>query len=210
MSNDHGLLLDAEAEHRASPRTYSVPRRIVRDSLKPGEYVKLLFRVDPPAHSVEVERMWVEIVSARDRRYTGRLLNEPGYLQSIKHGDEISFGPEHIAAIATKPGDALYVDPEAFAVVSRRVWDNDEWPRRLERHEIPDPNFSGWFVLAGDESADYKADMNNFLPVPQATLCDRYRVLDSGLEGPLGSTMDWDEDNLEYVQSDTDASHRRS
>lgn len=98
----------------------------------------------------------------------------------------------------------MYTDPAAFAMVSKRVWEEDAWPARLERHPIPDPDFSGWFVLAGDESDPYKADKANFRPVPQATLFDRFKVLDSGLEGPVGTTMAWDEAALEYrVSSDS-------
>lgn len=72
-------LLSAEAAHKQDPRTYSIPRRAVRESLKPGDYVKLLFKVDPPVAQVEVERMWVAVTGSRDGEYTGRLANQPGY-----------------------------------------------------------------------------------------------------------------------------------
>jgi hypothetical protein len=51
--------------------------------------------------------------------------------------------------------------------VSREVWEKDAWPRRLERHSIPDPQFSGWFVLEGDESDDFKADFTNTRSFPR-------------------------------------------
>lgn len=191
-------LLDAEAAHREHPRTYSIPRRAVRETLTAGDYVKLLFKVDPPAGTVEEERMWVEVVAAADGVYTGRLANKPGYIRNLKPGDRIAFRPEHVAAREAEPGDPLYTDPDAFAVVSRRVWDEDAWPGLLERHEIPDEEFSGWFVMAGDEADDYKADQGNFVPVAQANLFDRFRVLDSGLEGPVGTIMIWNDDEAEY------------
>lgn len=87
----------------------------------------------------------------------------------------------------------------AFAVVSRRVWDDDAWPGRLERRRLPDPQFSGWFVLAGDERSAYRDDPTNFVPVAQATLFERFRVLDPGLEGPVGTTMLWDDAAAEYA-----------
>jgi hypothetical protein len=37
-----------------------------------------------------------------------------------------------------------------------------------------------------------------FVPVTQGELSDRFRVLDSGLEGPRGTTMTWDDETLEY------------
>lgn len=104
-------LLDAEVEHRAAPRTFSIPRRAVRDALVPGDLVKLLFVVDPPVRSVEVERMWVEVVEAKDGGYVGRLDNDPGYVRDLKADDLLSFRPEHVAARDAPEGDSLYTDP---------------------------------------------------------------------------------------------------
>ena len=192
------VLLDAEAAHQEHPRTYSIPRRVVRETLKPGDVVKLLFKVDPPAGRIEVERMWVEVVGLGDGTYMGRLANVPQHVPKLQFGDGVEFEARHVAGRDAEGGDPLYTDPNAFAVVSRRVWDEEAWPARLEHHEIPDRQFSGWFVLAGDETDAYKADWNNFVPVPQAGLFERFRVLDSGLEGPTGTTMTWSEEELEY------------
>lgn len=191
-------LLDAELQRRAAPRTFSIPRRAVRTALAPGDLVKLLFVVDPPVGSIGVERMWVEVAEADDEGYVGRLDNNPGYVRELKADDLLSFRPEHVAARDVSEGDPLYTDPGAFAVVSGRVWDEDAWPRRLERREIADPQFSGWFVFAGDEPESYLADPTNFVPVAHATLFDRFRVLDSGLEGPVGTTMAWNDEALEF------------
>lgn len=192
-------LLDAEAARRAAPRSFSIPRRAVRDSLKPGDLVKLLFVVGPPVQGVEVERMWVEVLEGADGGYVGRLDNKPGSARNLKAGDRVSFRPEHVAARDAPEGDPLYLDPDTLVIVSRRVWEDDAWPRRLERHDVPDPQFSGWIVFAGDEPPSYVADIENFAPVGQAELFDRFRVLDSGLEGPVGTTMAWDDAALEFV-----------
>lgn len=192
------VLANAEAAHRAAPRTYSIPRRIVRETLRPGELVKLGFVIDAPVATLEGERMWVQVVEVIDGRYRGRVDNEPRHLAHLRPGDWIEFGPEHVIAREAGPDDALYTDPALFAVVSRRVWDADEWPSRVERREIPDPEFSGWFVFAGNEPPEFLADATNFLPVPAANLFDRFRVLDSALEGPVGSRLDWSDVDAEY------------
>ena len=88
-----------------------------------------------------------------------------------------------------------HADPHHMQL-ALRVGDGD--PGRLECHEIPAEQFSGWFVFAGDETDEYKADPSNFQPVAQASLFDRFRVLDSGLEGPAGTTMVWNDDEAEY------------
>ena len=170
----------------------------MRESLKRGDTVKLLFRVDDPKAPVDVERMWVEVTGVDGVGYSGRLANRPTLIRDLRPGDVIAFRAEHVSARDAGPDDPLYTDPNAFAVVSRRVWEQDAWPSRLERLPIPDPQFSGWFVMAGDESDAYKADATNFVPLPQAALFDRFRVLDSGLEGPVGSTLTWDDEALEY------------
>jgi hypothetical protein len=191
-------LVNGEAAHRADPRTYSIPRRVVRESLRPGDLVKLGFVTDSTIERFDVERMWVRVDEVLGSGYRGRLDNVPGHIAGLTLGDLISFGPEHVIARWTPPDDPLYTDPAQFAVVSRLVWDSDHWPGRLERRALPDPTFSGWFVLAGDEASGYLADPNNFLPIPAAALFDRFRVVSSGMEGPIGTQMAWSEADSEY------------
>ena len=76
----------AEAIHRAHPRTFSIPRRVVRDSLRPGDYVKLSFRVDQRSGDVGAERMWVEVADFDGSHYSGRLANVPTELADLEPG----------------------------------------------------------------------------------------------------------------------------
>lgn len=191
-------IVNAEAAHRANPRTYSIPRRAVREALRPGNLVKLPFVVDPPVGTYDVERMWVQVEEVADGRYRGRLDNEPRFIPQLRPGDSVAFGPEHVMARHAAPEDPLHTDPTLFAVVSRKVWEADEWPSRVERRDIPDPAFSGWFVFAGTEPSLYLADPANFIPIDAGQLFDRFRVLDSALEGPVGTVWVWNEHDLEY------------
>jgi hypothetical protein len=196
-------LLDAEAAHREHPRTFSIPRRSVRKSLRPGDQVKLLFKVNDPTGAVEVERMWVEVARVENDRYLGRLDSDPVHAD-LACGDWVEFGPEHVAARFTQPDDPLFIDPNSFAIVSRAVWDEGAWPGKLERRAVPDPTFSGWVVLAGEEDERFLSDPANFLPIVQSALLDRFRFLDSGLEGAVGTTMVWNKAELEYQVSAPD------
>lgn len=193
-------LVDVEARHRQEPRSLSIPRSAVRRALVAGDLVKLWFVVDPPVGSVTVERMWVQVLEAEGAGYVGRLDNDPGYAQNLKADDRVRFGPEHVAARWADKADPLYLDPNGFAVVSSHVWADDAWPRRLERRKGVDPQSSGWFVFAGDESESFLADASNFRIVAHADLFSRFRVLDSGLEGPVGTKMQWDEQAVEFVK----------
>jgi hypothetical protein len=191
-------LLDVEAIHQEHPRTYSIPRRAVRETLVAGDLVKLVFGPDDLDVASPVERMWVEITDAAPGRYEGTLENAPTHLANVHQGDIIVFGPEHVAARNAEPNDPLYTDFDKFAIVSRDVWERDRWPGRLQRGQVGDEELSGWLVLAGDESEPVGSDWENFLPIRQAELCGRFRVLDSGLEGPVGTVMVWNEEAGEY------------
>jgi hypothetical protein len=68
----------------------------------------------------------------------------------------------------------------------------------LVRHPLDDDRFSGWFVLSGRENIGVLNDRENFAIVGQGELFDRWPVLDSGLEGPVGTVMVWNETDMEY------------
>jgi hypothetical protein len=193
-------LQDVAEVHKQHPRTFSIPRHDIRSSLRPGALAKLIFLADGEG-CPEAERMWVQVESVdSEGRYMGRLDNVPNALTELVPGVSVPFGPEHVAAIDEQDPETLAaVDPERVAIVSRRVWEDDEFPRRLERHAVPDPEFTGWFVLAGDESPSFKADRDNFLPLRNVQLFERFRVVDSAMEGPVGSVWVWSNDADEYL-----------
>ena len=73
-----------------------------RETLSPGQYVKLVFRFaaeDAKRTDLESERMWVQIVEIDEEgNYTGTLENEPLH-DAAKLGDVIHFHPLQIAEI---------------------------------------------------------------------------------------------------------------
>lgn len=91
-------LESAEARNRLY-KTFIIPSRDVRESLSPGYFAKLIFVAKlPPAG----ERMWVEITKKTRTGYIGILKNAPvtpPLKDILLSGDEIVFGPEHIAGV---------------------------------------------------------------------------------------------------------------
>ncbi len=87
--NDHYVLDDAEERHKEHPETFWVPDKGVRESLKIGSLVKLVFSMEVEAGSdeVSVERMWVEVTQVKADHYVGRLDNTP-YGSSCVHCDQ--------------------------------------------------------------------------------------------------------------------------
>jgi uncharacterized protein YegJ (DUF2314 family) len=44
----------------------------------------------------EGERMWVEVTKRDGDRFTGKLLNDPVFIDGLVYADEVHFGTEHI------------------------------------------------------------------------------------------------------------------
>jgi uncharacterized protein YegJ (DUF2314 family) len=89
-------LVSAEERKQQSPRTFVIPERARRESLRIGDQAKLLFEEQGLCGCVE--RMWVEILKrGSEGRYVGKLLNRPFFMVSIAYGDVVEFGPEHVA-----------------------------------------------------------------------------------------------------------------
>jgi len=89
---------NGEKLNKDSPETFSIPPRAQRDSLLPGELVKLIFRMSL-GEDVQIERMWVIIKSRTDTGYIGTLDNDPFCTKELQAGAEVVFGPEHIIQI---------------------------------------------------------------------------------------------------------------
>ena len=73
---------DGEAAHQESPDSFWMPPKEERESLRPGDIVKLMFRMilrDPGsgAEQEKVERMWVGVTGRDGRGYVRALDNDP-------------------------------------------------------------------------------------------------------------------------------------
>jgi hypothetical protein len=99
---DHGYYLDDATEYeRLYPEKYSIPSTEIRENLKVGDVVKLIFRFAGEwtmRLDNQCERMWVEVkeVDADYLRYRGELLNEPALHSAIVCGDELWFHSIHV------------------------------------------------------------------------------------------------------------------
>jgi uncharacterized protein YegJ (DUF2314 family) len=84
---------------KGAPQTFHIPPRNQRESILPGDIVKLIFRLETETEAF-VERMWVIVKGVGDAgTFTGVLDNDPTCTDEIKSGIEVTFGPEHVIAI---------------------------------------------------------------------------------------------------------------
>jgi len=85
------------------------PAPEIREDLKAGAYVKLLFRFaaeDAVRCDGEVERMWVRITGLdEDDYYIGVLDNDPRHADVLSCGDTIRFHPVHVMEVLRENGE---------------------------------------------------------------------------------------------------------
>lgn len=182
-------LEDVVDKQRQSPRHYPIPPSAERESLQPGDLVKLVFVAGDDA-----ERMWVEVDRVDGADFVGFLANQPKLI-ALQAGDEVRFQARHVAAIVFEP-----IDDSTLVIVSRRVVDEDAWPERLVR-QLPSEDYSGWQVFAGDEPAGWAGDPANARAVPVAQLLELFPVLESVFGDSRPGQWRWDASALEYRRS---------
>lgn len=91
--------LDSGVErHQEAPDSFEIPAASEREALKPGQLVKLMFRIDVDGE-VHVERMWVVVEEVRPEFYVGVLDNDPYCTADIRSGQKVQFHADHVIQI---------------------------------------------------------------------------------------------------------------
>ena len=186
-------LQDVEATRRDAPRSYSIPRSDQRALLCPGDVVKLVFEADQPSpEGWTAERMWVIVREQVGSGFVGELNNIPSFISDLTCGDLIQFQPKHVCALERSPS-GLALPWGLFAKVSPGIAAGTAWPAVATRFNPDATSSSGWIIAEG-------ADADTSASVLVDDLIASYRVLDSILDEPVGTSWRWDADSLEYIQ----------
>ncbi len=93
---------NAEETSREFPSTFKIPAREERESLRPGDFAKLMFRITSD-DEVGVERMWVRVQECNPGFYIGVLDNQATCTDEIGMGMTVDFEPAHVIDIIRKP-----------------------------------------------------------------------------------------------------------
>ncbi|PEC20178.1 immunity protein Imm33 domain-containing protein [Bacillus cereus] len=149
--------------NKEAPYTFYLPSSEILGKLKVGDLVKLIFVTkNEEEDGFNGERMWVEIIERNEKKFVGKLDNNP-YRLALKKGDKISFGIENICDTEYKdPASSdwdLYFDTKV--IVSNDVLEKREFNFML-REDSREEDDSGWSILSGYESDDYVSDPENF------------------------------------------------
>ena len=174
-------LKDAEARSEAAPDSFFIPPRAKRESLRVGDRVKLLFEGTTNDGDEVVERMWVEVVSVRSGTYDGELANKPSEIRSIRVGERVAFGPEHVAAYLWTAEELGY-DAGGFAWVRTELSvPGAEHPARVSMRPANLRSVdgdSGWILGRGDETASEYTDGEVFRWIDLGWLADLFPELE--------------------------------
>ena len=189
-------IANAEDLNRENPRSFFIPSRGERESLQPGDYAKLLFEItERSAGLPSGERMWVGVTGRDEQGYLGELANDPAAITTVKWGDTVRFGPEHVIAM---PGDWPLLDKKIL--VSRRSHDQDVRPRYVYREPPDNDTDSGWRALVGDETDEEVGDAGYILLQPVGFVLNRWPELRPVFETETErSRWYWDERNQRYA-----------
>jgi hypothetical protein len=97
-----------------NPQTFHLPEKEVRENLSVGQRAKMIFLLpteDEDGPYYQGERMWVKVVRVNQLGYSGALESNPITEGSIRTGDEVLFGPEHVIdAYLDTQSDELWTD----------------------------------------------------------------------------------------------------
>ena len=109
---DGWCLDDGEQYHQDAPATFWIPDLPVRQNLKPGDFVKLIFRIaiDNPEAPVAFERMWVIVSDVIPGGYLGLLDNNPTCIDEnefLWSGIELPFMPRHVIDFDERDADSI-------------------------------------------------------------------------------------------------------
>jgi hypothetical protein len=94
------VLEDVEARSKADPKKFQIAALADRESLRVGDFAKLVF-IQKTCHE-QGERMWVEVTEVESDHYHGVLANQPLYLTNVEFGDQISFEAKHVVSFGRK------------------------------------------------------------------------------------------------------------
>lgn len=133
------------------------------DKLKAGDLVKLVFFSDSDTDGYKGERMWVEITDRNKENFVGKLDNEPYHLKSLKLGQILHFGTEHICDTEYEDDDAAKMDYyfDTLVTVSNDVLERNEF-NFLLKDKPNEPNDSGWVIFSGYEEDEFNSNPDNF------------------------------------------------
>jgi hypothetical protein len=194
-----------------APYTFFLPLPVELAALEPGDMVQAIFRETSGDRQYGAERMWVEVEAVADGFVSGKLLNQPFDMPSLKLDDWMCIPLTHVITVKFQDGK-----PKLDMAGPRSYWDRcfvdacvvegrchaDYFYREepdMTREGDKDPD-SGWRIrgteeaIAEDERLGEKAMYIALGKVLNQD--DRWIHL---IDSPVGSAFQWDAARGDYI-----------
>jgi hypothetical protein len=95
-------LENAVAANAKSPKTLKIPPAEVRETLRPEDFAKLVFRIYH-GKRLHFERMWIKVQHVLPETYIGILANEPCCTDAIRADERVDFHSDHVIDVRRAP-----------------------------------------------------------------------------------------------------------
>jgi hypothetical protein len=189
-------LYDVAMHHLQEPESFAIPREEERLSFQPGDIVSIGFLAES---AQSPEWSWTRIELAREGgRYIGVLLDRLKTIPALAPGYRIEFAANNILQLYIEEGDHRWVDQSKLSLVSGYIVNDNAWPGKLMRVPPMAPEYSGWVIFNGTETAEYASEFSNFLSTSLQEVVRRYPNVLTVLASPIGSEWLWDHESAEY------------
>jgi hypothetical protein len=90
---------------KEAPYTFHLPLDAELEAIRPGDFVKLMFRGAPAGREWAVERMWVIVTAVSPKGLSGVLDNDPSDMPQLKAGTKINFERHHVISVRLEGPD---------------------------------------------------------------------------------------------------------
>jgi hypothetical protein len=199
-------LANADQIAADNPYTFYKPSAALIAQVKPGEAVRLIFRIrsdNPQAPGAELLDVQVLAMQAGGR-FTGQLLTASAWLSDLPRGAPVAFDASHIVSCAHDQPDPRLQAYARQCYATRRILKDGQRVGYLYREAPEGPQDSGWRFTANDESDAYMADPNNSAKVSLGVLLSFDDSCLALLDAPEGAAYARDDQTGNFVALDDD------
>jgi hypothetical protein len=195
-----------------APYTFYLPLPDELDALEPGDMVQAIFRETSDDRQYGAERMWMEVDGLADGFVSGKLLNQPFDMPSLKLGDWLRIPLTHVITVKFQEGkpkldmagprsywDRCFVDACVVEGRSHADYFYREVPD-MTREGDKDPD-SGWRIRGTDEAVAEDKQLGKdpmYIALGKVLNADdRWIHL---IDSEVGRAFQWDGDKGDYIE----------
>jgi hypothetical protein len=160
-----------------NPRNYIVPSNEEIETIKIGDLVKIIFKVDKSINNrFKDERIWVRVVDIEEGKFMGQLEEDVSQIERLRKGDVVSFEANNITTIKTKRKETVD-ESKSVAITNKAIqYRQINWVVKTTPLDRQD---SGWQLFYGDEEYEYLNNPSNMKTITIKEVLDFEPLLEN-------------------------------